>query len=167
MSFDFTEDEFENESGSGSKLREKLEETLSTNKELMKELAFYKAKDVINAKGFNLVKPEDLEGVALDKLEERAEALQAERQDLQKSLVQDIFKKQGLEGEELEAAVQAFIGGEVTPPTGESTEAAETVERVRSLQGIDSLPAATTPPSQLHGIQAIEYGLAQGKRRKA
>lgn len=72
-------DDLTDDAESGGTLRRKLEEALSLNKELTAQVASFKATQVISDQGFDLVKPEDLQGVPLEEVEARAQALQEER----------------------------------------------------------------------------------------
>lgn len=143
-----------------SALRKKLEAAIKTNKTLTEENSKFKAKDVIEAKGFTLVKPEDLAGVALDKIEEHAEKLHTERKQVQADLAKDIFERQGLEGEELDQAVETFMAGKVPEQSSPGDDAARRFEGVRALDRENATPVSQDDASKLHGKDAIAHGLA-------
>ena len=105
----------------GSTLRKKLEQALEENKNLAQENATFKATDVIGKHGFSLVKPEDLSGVAADQIEAKAKELQEQREGERTEMVRSVLQGKGLEGPELDKAVEDFLSGSTqTPP--ESTE---------------------------------------------
>lgn len=145
----------------GKGLRAKLEQEIAERRKAEGELRTYKVKDFLAEKGLTLVKPEDLGDVALDKVEERALAIQAERQQLKESLVRDIFSSQGIDGDDLEAAVKEFIG-----QRSAESEEAEATQRVRSLQSKDSKPTPLVNPENVHGYDAIRAAEEQTAREQ-
>lgn len=148
----------------GSSLRKKYEAAIGELKTLRPENAKFKARDVIDTKGFTLVKPEDLEGVAPDKVEEHAQKLQEERKTQQTDLARDIFAKQGYEGDELDSVVEEFMAGKV-PEREPDDAAARRFEGVRALDREPSTPVSAQSTEQLHGADAIKHGLANKPRR--
>lgn len=155
-------DEFDEQDG--SKLRKQFEAALKRERDLKTELGQYRTKDVLSQGGFTLVKPEDLEGVDEDRLEDRAKELQTQRFDQRQSMAKEIFASQGYEGDDLDTAVEQFLGGHAPAPTKDPV--AEQFERVRSLGSVDSQPLGRQQPSDLEGIAAIEHGLAKAAKRK-
>ncbi len=143
------DESFEEESG--STLRQKLESTLKENQELTSELSGLKAKELISEQGYGLVKPEDLTGVSLSEMAEKAEALQGERQAMQADLAKDMLAKRGLEGDELERAVNDFLA-----PEAQDTAAHSRAREVAAVGGV-STPANNT--QNLMGLDAIDAAL--------
>ncbi len=143
------DESFEEESG--STLRQKLESTLKENQELTSELSGLKAKELISEQGYGLVKPEDLTGVSLSEMAEKAEALQGERQAMQADLAKDMLAKRGLEGDELERAVSDFLA-----PEAQDTAAHSRAREVAAVGGV-STPANNT--QNLMGLDAIDAAL--------
>lgn len=145
-------DDDDDEQESAKTLRAKLERALVENRTL-------KAEKILSAGAFDLVKPEDLAKVDTDKLEEAAQKLQEERAEIQKGLIRDTFAKRGLEGDDLDAAVNEFLG---EPADGEVA-----IDRITSTASIGGARPALVNPSKLTGLAAIEAGLeANAKRRK-
>lgn len=142
----------------GSGLRQQLEEALATNRTLTERLTTYEARDVLSGKGFDLVKPEELKGIALDQIEAKASELQQERQAMQEDLLRNVLEKQGYEGDALEEMVSEMVARKDA-----ETEQAEATARVRGL------PAGTrTPkidPSKLEGFDAIRASFDQPAKR--
>ena len=93
---------------SGSSLRQKLEETLEENRRITTELSGLKASSLIEEHGYGLVKLEDLDGVALDEMADTALKLQEERQVQQVDLARDMLARRGLDGADLDKAVEDF-----------------------------------------------------------
>ena len=148
---DFDGDGLDDVEESGSHLRQKLESTLKENKELASELSGLKARELITEHGYGLVKPEDLQGVNLSEMAERAEALQGERQAMQADLAKDMLAKRGLEGDELERAVNDFLA-----PEAHDAAAHSRAREVASVGGV-STPANNT--QNLMGLDAIDAAL--------
>lgn len=103
----------------GGTLRKKLEEALSSNKDLEQRLVTREAQSVIAEKGFSLVKPEDLEGVAPDQVEAKAKELHEQKAAERAETVRSVFEEKGLEGDDLDQAVEEFLTGEGVTPSGE------------------------------------------------
>ncbi len=143
---------------SGSTLRRKLEETLDKNRELTDELTGLRAKSLIEEHGHHLVKPDDLSGVELSEMADKAEALQQERTAQQADLARDMLARQGLAGEELDKAVADFLN----PASGQTTAAHS---RAREVAAIGGDPTPLVNPDALHGLDAIQFGLQQKASR--
>jgi len=148
-----TDDYDEYETESGSSLRRKLEETISEKQELATELAGLKAKELIQERGYGLVKTEDLLDVDLNEMAERAESIQAERHDQQAYLARDILAKRGLTGEELDKAVEDFLA----PPDTVGDVAAHS--RTREVAAIGGTAAPIRNTENLMGLDAIDAAL--------
>ena len=159
MALDFDIDDVEKREG-GKGLRRKLEEALKENRELRSVATAAKAQEVIGANGLNLVTADDLQGVALDELEAKAAELQEQKVAERRQVVAGILSGKGLEGDELDAAIDEFIGG--SEPASDESRFANVHE---SALG-DQKPARTVDPSKLHGTAAIEYALQQQERKR-
>lgn len=146
---------------SGGKLRQKLESVLRENGDLKGEVSRYKARDVLTEKGFTLVKPEDLDGVAASDIEAKAQTIQQERQKQQEDLLRDALGRKGYEGDELEEMLADMIDD-----TTKGTEEADQSRRVRSLGRVESKPVPRVDPSRVHGYDAIKAGIEQNARKR-
>ena len=147
-------DEFDEDVGeSGSSLRRKLEETLTRERQLTTELSGLKAKELITENGYGLVKVEDLIGVALGEMDTKAEELQQERAGQQVDLARDMLAKRGLQGDELDRAVEDFLA----PGSAPGDAAARTRAKERSAVGGSAAPLRDA--SSLMGLDAIEHAL--------
>jgi hypothetical protein len=156
--FDQELDELERTQG-GRGLRHKLEETLSEVSGLKGELATYKAAELLKGEGLSLVKPEDLAGVTDPKqMKAKAEAIQKDRIEAQRILAKDLFAKQGLEGDELETAVETLFAS----PSGQSVDK-DSFNRLTQTVKATGSPTPATNLNDLHGTDAIVYGLTHGK----
>lgn len=161
--------DYEDDQPTGSGLRQKLEETLSQNKALASELAKLKARDVITSKGLDLVEPDDLAGVSVDQLEDRAQQLQEQRLGVVRRYMERQFRTSGLDGEDLEAAVEAALKGGgpgVGAEGGDDPEVVERFARVRELGSVGGVPAPVQNLDKLHGFDAIEAALSAGRSKK-
>lgn len=145
-------DDDDDEQESAKTLRAKLERALVENRTL-------KAEKILKEGSFNLVKPEDLAKVDTDKLEEAAQKLQEERAEIQKGLIRDTFAKRGLEGDDLDAAVNEFLG---EPADGESV-----IDRITETASIGGQRPPVVNASKLTGIAAIEAGLEANDKRRS
>jgi len=141
MPDEFDDDESENESGSS--LRKKLERALKENRTLKGDVASLRAEKLISEKGLSLIKPEDLQGVDPEELEEKALALHKEREDSQLDGIRTVFRRKGLDGDDLERAVNEFVG------VGEERD--EALGRVRSTSSLTGTPVKLVNPENLHG----------------
>lgn len=160
MPYNFEAEIEEAEKEGGSGLRRKLEETLRKNREYANELSALRAQSLIGSEGFDLVKPEDLQGV-VDPEEMRAKAkqLQEERAAEQESLLRATLARKGLEGEALDQAVADLLG------VGESQTQDGAFGRVNETLKAGGAAAPIVNPQELHGVAAIEHGLEQRERR--
>lgn len=104
-------DEIEKEQG-GKGLRAILEEALAENRNLTQENTSFRASKVLEENGLDLVKPEDLAGVAADEMETKAQELQEQRQQERLETVKAVLADKGLEGDDLDAAVQNLLDRE-------------------------------------------------------
>ena len=138
----------------GKGLRAKLEEALAEKRELQAELAALRAREVVREKGLDLVKPDDLKGVALDQLEQRAVELQQERERQQRELVRAALTRKGLSGTALDEAVEAFLAGDSAAEGGDGEQ---DVAGVAARVGGAPVRA---DQSDLHGVAAIEAALS-------
>ena len=145
-------DEDEDEQESAKTLRTKLERALVENRTL-------KAEKVLATGTYDLVKPEDLAKVDTDKLEEAAQALQLERAEIQTGLVRATFAKRGLEGDDLDAAVNEFLG----EPADEDTA----IDRIAETASRGGDRPAVVNASKFTGLRAIEAGLEANEKRRS
>ncbi len=98
----------EAEQESGSKLREKLEAALAENRTVRSAL------EQAAVKGFRYVKPEDLQGVAVDQIEAKATELETERKAAEDAAV---AARLGVPVEDLDAALAKLNGTGEQPKT--------------------------------------------------
>lgn len=153
------DDDDDSATESGGQLRKKLEDALKSNSALTSQLAGFQAEKLVAEKGFTLVKPEDLKGVELDKLEERATALQAERTELQANLLRDAFKRQGYEGESLDRQLAVALG------TAESGQAAAGLSTGRQLGSVGGTVVPQIDERQLTPLGKIEAGIVANRKK--
>ena len=149
----------------GSDLRSQLEATLETNKALTAQLAAATASNVIRDQGLSLVKPEDLNDVAVDEIETVAKQLQEQRYDQQKDLVKDVLKRNGVSDSDLDTQAEAWMKGESQAATGASTNVTTGFDRLATING--GSPAPQVDTSQLHGNDALTFGLEQLERQRS
>lgn len=96
----------------GGTLRKKLEEALAENRRLSEAIVTAKAEKAISEHGKGLVKTEDLKGVAPDEVEAKVKEIAERRLQERRDVIRDVLQaRDGLEGDELEAAVDEFLGG--------------------------------------------------------
>ena len=140
MDDEYVEEPEAGEEESGGSLRRKLESEIAAKKELMNELAALKAKAVISEKGFDLVNPEDLKGVAPAEVEARAEALQQERLEVAQRYLGNVLGIQDVDGDVAEA-LKGLIGKDGKP-------SAEGLSRARELNSISGDPVSRRDPHE-------------------
>lgn len=141
VNFDEDLDQVERDEG-GRGLRQRYEAALAELKDRDNRLFTFEARNVIEEHGLSLVKPEDLAGVSLQELEERARAVQAEKVDAQKDLARTVFAKRGLAGEELDKAVEEFIAPAVEGPPAKS-------EDLGAIRELGRVPGVVTNPTSV------------------
>lgn len=151
------DDEVEEESGSS--LRRKLEETISENRQLTAELSTLKAQEVISENGYGLVKVEDLLGVNLGEMTDKAGELQQERTNQQVDLARDMLAKKGYTGTELDQAVEDFLA----PVASEGNQDVAAHQRTRTVSAIGGNATPVNDNSGLMGLDAIDAAL-RGKQ---
>lgn len=157
MAFD-DENEFDESDVSG--MRKQLGKLGKANKEQAAELATYKAKDLISAKGFTTVKPEELITVAEDEREAHAKKLHEERQGMQRDLLRQALKGQYPDDDEtLEEMVSELLGEKA-----QTSAEGQQVERARELGHIDSKPAPLIDTRNLHTEAAIAASFGPEKK---
>ena len=115
-------EEIDLETADGGTLRKKLEEALSTNRSLEQEVVTSRAEKAIREHGYSLVKPEDLEGVSVDEVEAKAKQIHEEKLNRRTETVREILSDKGLEGEQLDSAVEKFLAGEPVAPQGTTSD---------------------------------------------
>ena len=147
----------------GGQLRQKLEETIEVNKQLTSQLVAERASNVIRDGGFDLVKADDLVGVAIEEIADKAKSLQEERYQQQRNLLVDVLRKNGTPDDELDSTADAMLAGQQSKPQQSA------VDEGFGLLG--NLPSGTPTPqvdiSQLHGDDALRYGLEQAERARS
>lgn len=151
----------DNDPESGSKLRQLLQKEIASRRKAEDELTTYKVKDVLSVEGFDLVKPEDLEGVSVDKVEERARALQEERETVREAVLRDFLERQGIEGDALEDMVKEYAARSDAP----NVEARETLGRARQVGKLDSNPVSSVNVRDLHGVDALTAAFEADAKR--
>lgn len=106
----------------GGTLRRKLEEALAENRKLSEAVVTVKAEKAIGEHGKGLVKAEDLKGVAPDEVETKVKEIAEKRLQERRDVLRDVLRtRDGLEGDELEAAVEDFLdGGDSDEGSGDS-----------------------------------------------
>ena len=93
----------------------------------------------------------------LDKMSTKAEELQQERAGQQADLARDMLAKRGLQGVELDRAVEDFLA----PGSGSGDAAAHTRAKEMSTVGGSSAPLRDA--SGLLGLDAIDHALRTGQ----
>ena len=101
------------------------------------------------------MKLEDLDGVALDEMADTALKLQEERQVQQVDLARDMLARRGLDGADLDKAVEDFLA-----PAGSNVSSAAH-GRVKATSAIGGTAAPLRDTSTLVGLDAIEAGLRE------
>lgn len=152
----------------GGTLRKKLEEAIAENRKLAQRVATGEAKELISSKGYNLVKPEDLADVPLDQIEVKAKELHEQRLESRKETIREVLAdRHGLEGAELDAAVEDFLGG-----GGVANEGTVIEDKDLGLDDLASLPGSRPnlspklpPMSDAFGNLESHFE-AQERRRK-
>lgn len=134
-------------------LRAKLEEALASNASLTEKLSVHEVKGVLEAKGYHLVRPEDLRGVPLQEVESKAEAIQKDRLEMQQQLTVDALTKLGIDPAEIERLTTESAQRDQEPPE------AEQLRRVRGLGRLGGEPAHGVDTTKLHGLNAIRAGM--------
>lgn len=133
----------------GKGLRAKLEEALRENANLRKVAAVSKADEVIRTGKLSLVEPQDLEGVSLDSIEEKAKQLQKERE----GLISKYLSAQGIEAPDLAGSAEADAD-------------ADARARARGLSFIGGEPPKLGNHEKLHGSDAIRAALEDAEKRR-
>lgn len=148
----------------GGGLRKKLEETLKRNRELEGLVSTYAAENTIRSESLDLVKPEDLSGVPPEEIVSKAKELQEQRFAERRSTVIDVLRKTGISEVDLEAQADAMLQGDLQVAAQEQVDS-EAWSRVLGVsQG--GAPAPLVNQQELHGSDAIAYGLAQAEARR-
>lgn len=160
MPLDFDIDEIEKTQG-GKGLRRKLEEALKENQKLQSVAAAAEAEKVIGTHGYDLITAEDLKGVGLGEIEAKAAELQEQKQTERLETVKSIFAAKGYEGEDLDQAVEDFIGDQSQPASDGSK-----FRNVHESAAADGKPAPAVDVSKLHGVEAIAHALGQAEKKR-
>lgn len=141
-------DEIEKTQG-GRGLRQKLEAVLAENRSAMSELTTLKAEKVIRDSGFSTVRVEDLAGVPLDQLDEKAAALHEERQAAKRQVAEELLAAQGLSETEVKERVEQLLGGASGPDSQD-----DALGRLKQISQIGA-PAPAVSADRLHGVDAM------------
>jgi hypothetical protein len=158
-STEFDDDEMsgdEGGAGSGSKLRQKLEEALSTNRKLAEEVSSFRAREVISSKGFKHVSAQDLAGVPLDQLEAKAAEIEQDKLAQREAVLREVLSEKGMPEQELEKAVKALVGD---APGDQTTSALGRMSQLAKSGGSVPPPVAQEGlfgPSRLRAALAAE-----------
>jgi hypothetical protein len=152
MPIDFNADlnEIEEREG-GTGLRKFAEAAQADWRKTQVELTNLKAERLIQEHGYHLVTAEDLAGVPLSDLESRAEAVEAEKLESQRALARDMLARKGIEGDELDRAVDELLA-----PTPDNDKARQ---RAAAASRAGGVPTPLVDVTQLHGVEAIRHGL--------
>ena len=145
---------------SGKDLRSTLEATLAENHSMKDELHTLKVEKIISSKGLS-IKPADLKGIPLDRLEAEAERINGERLTSNRELAMDRYAAQGLQGQELMNAVEAFVNG--TPGTNSAEAAA--YARARAT-GTGGTPPAAFNPEGMSAREKLRAGVEQQSKTR-
>jgi hypothetical protein len=140
----------------GSGLRRKLEEVLAENQELRSSVLTSQAEKVLGGNKYPLVSTDDLSGVGLEELEERAEALQQERLQARESTVRAVLAEKGYEGEDLDRMVGDLIGPSAE---GKQDPDSEAWKRFRAGSVTGGKLEPVVKENDLHGLDAIAHAL--------
>lgn len=151
-------DTFDPDKATGSQLRQKLEEALRENRQLRDLAVTTTAERVITQTGLSLVKPEDLAGVPLADIEDKAKQLQAERETQAQELIRAQLSAKGLAAEDVEAQL-AVVFGEAQPDPE-----AEAWSRARSASAIAGTRAAAVNPDMLSPREKLRLGVEAARR---
>lgn len=168
MAVDFNEDldQVEREEG-GRGLRQRYEAALAELKDRDNRLSTFEARNVIEVHGLSLVKPEDLAGVSVAEMEERAKAVQAEKLEAQKDLARTVFAKRGLQGEELDKAVDEFVAPAVeTAPQGFQSEDLTAIRELGRVPGSGGNPTQADVPANATNLDYFRAAEAQSAKTR-
>jgi len=137
-------DEFDIESASGSALRDKLEETLKTNKSLSSQNSELLADRVIREKGFSHISAEDLVGLEPGEIEDKAQQLEDDAAKAEADTLRKVLSRQGLEGDKLDEAVASMLKSDGKSEQGvERSKDDDSFSRVRELNRSAGGPVRT------------------------
>ena len=150
----------------GGEFRQKLEDALEENRKLKGLVSTYAAEKTIRDEGLDLVKVEDLSDVPAEDIITKAKELQEQRFAERRSTVIDVLRKTGVPETDVEAQAEAMLKGELQVGAQDQPADADAWSRVLGAsQGGTPVPAVNQ--SELHGSDAIAYGLAQAEARRA
>lgn len=125
----------------GTDLRTQLETTLARNKVLEADNHNLKVEKVLSTSNFELVTSDDLQGVPLDKVEEKAKEIEESKRATQDSLIRKGLEARGWDAEEIDT----FISGQTPEPKVNEDEQAHS--RLRRLQSLDAQPVRPANPA--------------------
>lgn len=137
----------------GSSLREKLEAALAAVASLTSENVSYKAKDLISAKGYTHVTPEQLAGVKPEELEAKAAELEQEGSATELAVLTRVLTAKGLSSEDLESTIKGLTG---TTPAEQASEALSRIRAATQIPGTP-LPRTDEVPRDLTGPDLLRH----------
>lgn len=141
-------------SESGGTLRQKLEDALAANRDLHTQLVGYRAKDVIGEKGFKYVTPEDLTGVPLDDLADKAAEIEQSKQAQRETVLREVLTERGVPEDQFDTALAALLGN------GQSTQSpADSV--ITNVSRIQGAAPGTLPDQNVYGEDRIRAAYAK------
>lgn len=150
----------------GGTLRRKLEEALAENKTLSGTLATFVAQKAVEEHGAGLIKPEDLAGVPADQVETKAKELVAQRQAQRTEVIRSVMAERGLEGSELDSAVEEFLAGNPAPAPSAEEDRESAWTDLESLGGTRPARKPTAPGIEDAMGNLTSYFEGQEKRKK-
>ncbi|HKZ20288.1 MAG TPA: hypothetical protein VJQ57_09275 [Acidimicrobiia bacterium] len=145
---------------SGGQLRKKLEAQIAKNKELTAELRKFAAKDLISAKGFKHVKPDDLVGVKPDDLEEKAAEIEEAKVKEQETILRNALVDRGIPEDEIEQRLADLTGDT-------NAQARQAAARVTELSRTPGTPVSRGEQQGVFGADRLAQVFGpDGKRTK-
>ena len=143
----------------GGQLRQKLEDALKSNRELAAKVHTYTVKDTLAAGGFQLVRPEDLNGVPLERVEERAKEIETTRQTEQQELLRKALVSRGFD----EATIEQIVEDGALPAADPGTAS---IGRIRGLANIgEGTPAKDPALANLAGRDLMRHHFETQERK--
>lgn len=136
----------------GGALRKKLEAALAENATLTGRLTTLEAQNLIQTKSYKLISPEDLAGVPLDELAEKAESLEAERAKQGEASLRRTLEARGLTGDDLESTVASVFGND-------DAASAAALGRIRSIGSTTGTPISRVVEEAEPGYDRIRRAL--------
>jgi hypothetical protein len=146
------------EQETGASLRKKLEEALSGQKALAKELRKERTSRVLALNP--LVSETELADVPLDEVETRAAQLQVAHSEKKDVLLRESLKDRGLDDE----AIDAFLAKD---PSSEQSSTTAVIDRIRGVSRTAGEPAGRVVNAEgMTPRQKMEFALKENERKK-